>query len=237
MTAHIRFAAFGDEPATWNSAVVELLRTELGFDGVVMTDALEMQGAGGPEGIEHSAVRALAAGADALCLGADLTPEQVEGAHAAIVSAVREGALSEERLAEAARRVGELAAWTSPRASQDRAAGAEAARRALRVEGDPAVGERSLVVELRAEPSIAAGESDHGLGELLGAETIRLHEGDDLPPLDPGRPVVLVLRDAHRHPWQRELVAPGAVVVEIGVPEWRPDAARAFVATELLQST
>jgi beta-N-acetylhexosaminidase len=231
MTAHIRFRAFGDEPATWNSAVIELLRTELGFDGVVMTDALEMQGAGGPERIEHSAVRALAAGADALCLGADLTPEQVEGVHAAIVSAVREEALTHERLAEAARRVGELAAWTSPRPLRNREAGAEAAQRALRVEGDPAVGRNALVVELRAEPSIAAGESDHGLGELLGAETIRLHEGERLPSLESGRPVVLVLRDAHRHPWQRELVVPGAVVVETGVPEWRPDWARAFVAT------
>jgi beta-N-acetylhexosaminidase len=231
MTAHIRFRAFGDEPATCNSAVIELLRSELGFDGVVMTDALEMQGAGGPEGIEHSAVRALAAGADALCLGADLTPEQVEGVHAAIVSAVREGALSDERLAEAARRVAELAAWTSPQPLHDREAGAEAAQRALRVEGDPAVGEHALVVELRPEPSIAAGESGHGLGELLSAETIRLHKGERLPSLDSDRPVVLVLRDAHRHPWQRELVVPGAVVVETGVPEWRPDWARAFVAT------
>jgi beta-N-acetylhexosaminidase len=226
MTAHIRFAAFGDEPATWNPAVVELLRTELGFDGVVMTDALEMQGAGGPEGIQQSAVRALAAGADALCLGADLTPEQVEGVHAAVVAGV-----PEERLAEAARRVAELAAWTSPQPLQDREAGAEAARRALRVEGDPAVRDGPLVVELRPEPSIAAGESDHGLGELLRAETVRLHEGDRLPPLDADRPLVLVLRDAHRHPWQRELVVPDAVVVETGVPEWRPDGARAFVAT------
>jgi beta-N-acetylhexosaminidase len=137
----------------------------------------------------------------------------------------------EERLAEAARRVAELAAWTSPRPDQDREAGAEAARRALHVEGDPVVGADPLVVELRAEPSIAAGESDHGLGELLGAETIRLHEGDSMPALDSGRALVLVVRDAHRHEWQRELVVPGAVVVEAGVPEWRPDAARAFLAT------
>jgi beta-N-acetylhexosaminidase len=226
MTAHICFAAFGDEPATWNPAVVELLRKELGFDGVVMTDALEMQGAGGPEGVERSAVRALTAGADALCLGADLTPEQVEDVHAALVDGV-----PEERLAEAAARMGELAAWTAPRPFEDREAGAEAARRALHVEGDPSVGDDVLVIELRPEPTIAAGEAGHGLGELLGAETVRLHEGDRLPPLDPDRPLVLVLRDAHRHPWQRELVPPNAVVVETGVPEWRPEAARAFVAT------
>ena len=142
---------------------------------------------------------------------------------------MREGTLAEERLVEAARRVTELAAWTSPKPVKDREAGAEAARRALRVEGDPKVGENPLVVELRPEPTIAAGKAGHGLGELLGADTIRLHEGDRLPLLDAGRPLVLVLRDAHRHPWQRELVVPGAVVIETGVPEWRPDRARAFV--------
>jgi beta-N-acetylhexosaminidase len=231
MTAHIRFAAFGDEPATLNAKAIGLLRAEFGFDGVVMTDALEMQGAGGPAGIERSAVRALAAGADALCLGAEQSPEQVEAVRGAIVSAVERGELAEERLVEAARRVGELAAWTSPRRLEDREAGAEAARRALRVEGDVAVGERPVVVELRPEPTIAAGEAGHGLGELLGAETIRLQEGERLPLLDAGRPLVLVLRDAHRHPWQRELVPPGAVVVETGVPGWRPDGARGFVAT------
>jgi beta-N-acetylhexosaminidase len=230
MTAHIRFAAFGDEPATLNQAAIGFLRAELGFEGVVMTDALEMRGAGGPEGIERSAVRALAAGADALCLGADLTPGEVAGVHDAIVSAVREGALAEERLVEAAGRVAELAAWTSPRPLVDRGVGAEAARRALRVEGDPA-GRNPLVVELRPEPTIAAGPAGHGLGELLGAETVRLHEGDRLPLLDADRPLVLVLRDAHRHPWQRELVIPGAIVVETGVPGWRPDRVRAFVAT------
>jgi beta-N-acetylhexosaminidase len=49
--------------------------------------------------------------------------------------------------------------------------------------------------------------------------------------LDSERQLVVVLRDAHRHPWQRELVPPGSVVVETGLPDWRPQDARAFVAT------
>ena len=191
MTAHVRFAAFGDEPATHNAALLGLLRSELGFSGVVMTDALEMQGAGGPAGVEDSAITALAAGADALCLGADLTPAQVEGVHLAIGSAVREGLLAEQRVHEAAARVAEL--WP--------------------------------------EPTIAAGAARHGLGEILGAESLRLTEGDALPPLDAARPLVLVLRDAHRHPWQRALVSRHAVVVETGVPEWRPEGARAYIAS------
>jgi beta-N-acetylhexosaminidase len=229
MTAHVRFTAFDDEPATLSARWIDLLRSELGFDGVVMTDALEMQGAGGPGGVQESAVRALAAGADALCLGADLSPGQVERVYEVIVEAVRAGQLEEERLQEAAGRVAALARWTSPQPSQDREAGAEAARRALRVEGSPSLGGEPLVVELWPEATIAAGEAHHGLGEVLGARTVRLRAGDPPPPLAGN--VVFVVRDAHRHAWQRELVPPGAVVIETGLPEWRPPAARAYVAT------
>ncbi len=229
MTAHVRFTALGDEPATLSPGVIALLRAELGFEGVVMTDALEMQGAGGPAGIQESAVRALAAGADALCLGADLSPEQVERVQEAIVEAVQAGRLEEERLHEAAGRVAALAAWTSPRPAHDREAGSEAARRALRVVGDPSLDGEPLVVELWPEATIAAGEAHHGLGEILGARTLRLREGEPLPPLEGN--VVFVVRDGHRHAWQRELVPPGAVVVETGLPEWRPARVRAYVAT------
>jgi beta-N-acetylhexosaminidase len=232
MTAHVRFPALDPEPATVSAGLIGLLRSELGFTGLVMTDALEMRAITGTVGLEEGAVRALAAGADALCLGADRTPAEVEALLAAIVEAVCVGRLPEERLREAAARVGELASWAaSPRPHRDREAGAEAARRALRVEGDTALGGDPLVVELWPEPTIAAGEAHHGLGELLGAETVRLVEGQSLPLHDAGQPLVMVLRDAHRHPWQRELVPPGSVVVETGLPEWRPTDARAFVAT------
>jgi beta-N-acetylhexosaminidase len=229
MTAHVRFTALDEEPATLSRRWIGLLRSELGFDGVVMTDALEMQGVGGPGGIDESAVQALAAGADALCLGADLSAEQVDGVHEAIVAAVLAGRLAEERLREAAGRVAALAEWTSPRPAHDREAGLEAARRALHVEGDLSLDGAPLVVELWPEATIAAGEARHGLGEILRAETIRLREGDRLPPL--GGSVVLVVRDAHRHAWQRDLVPAGAVVVETGLPEWRPAEARGYVAT------
>jgi beta-N-acetylhexosaminidase len=232
MTAHIRFPALADEPATLSPELIGLLRSDLGFAGLVLTDALEMRAISGTAGLEDGAVRALAAGADALCLGADRTPSEVQGVHAAIVQAVRSGRLAEERVLDAAARVAETAAWaSSPKPQRDREVGLEAARRALRVEGDPAGGDDPVVVEHWPEPTIAAGQARHGLGELLGAETIRLREGDPPPLLDPGRPTIVVLRDAHRHPWQRGLVGRGAVVVETGLPEWRPPEARAFVAT------
>jgi beta-N-acetylhexosaminidase len=232
MTAHIRFAAFDQEPATLSARLIGLLRSELGFAGLVLTDALEMRAISGTVGIEEGAVRALGAGADALCLGADRTPSEVERVLSAILEAVHAGRLSEERVLEAAARVTETAAKaSSPRAQRDREAGAEGARRALRVEGDVSLGAEPVVVELRPKASIAAGEARHGLGQLMRAETIRLREGDALPSFDPNRPLVLVLRDAHRQPWQRELVVPGSIVVETGLPEWRPPGARAYVAT------
>jgi beta-N-acetylhexosaminidase len=232
MTAHIRVPAVAEEPATLSPELIGLLRSELGFRGLVMTDALEMRAISGTVGIAAGGVGALAAGADALCLGADREPSEAADIRAAIVQAVGEGSLAEERVLEAAERVRETAAWaSSPSPHHDREAGAEAARRALRVEGDPSLVGDPVVVELWPEPTIAAGPTRHGLGELLGAETIRVGEGDPLPPLDSERQLVVVLRDAHRHPWQRELVPPGSVVVETGLPEWRPQDARAFVAT------
>jgi beta-N-acetylhexosaminidase len=88
------------------------------------------------------------------------------------------------------------------------------------------------VLDLRPEASIAAGESQHGLGDVLSsATTIRLRKGDPPPRLDGRQQVILVVRDAHRHAWQRELFRPGAIVVETGYPAWRPEDAAAYVAT------
>jgi beta-N-acetylhexosaminidase len=232
MTAHIRYPALDDEPATLSAGLIGMLRSELGFAGLVLTDALEMRAISGTVGLEEGGVGALAAGADALCLGADRTSSEVERVQTAILDAVRSGRLAEERVREAGSRVAETAAWaSSPKPHRDREVGAEAARRALRVEGDTTLDGEPVVVELWPEPTIAAGEARHGLGELMQAETIRIHEGDALPWVEAARPLVLVLRDAHRHRWQRELVVPGSIVVETGLPEWRPAGVRVYVAT------
>ncbi len=90
MTAHIVVPP-DDVPATVSPRVLGLLRDELGFDGLVITDALEMQGLAASVGVEEGAVRALVAGADALCIGHDLHEDSVESIHAAIVAAIRNG--------------------------------------------------------------------------------------------------------------------------------------------------
>jgi beta-N-acetylhexosaminidase len=234
MTAHIRVPELDDVPATMSRRILhDLLREELGFTGLVVTDALDMKGVA-TVGME-AAVRALAAGADALCLGPGRGPEPVERVQRTIVEAVSTGRLSEERLAEAAGRVAKTAAAPGPGAGHvpGSVVGLEAARRALRVEGAVELTRPPLVVELRPEPSIAAGPARHSLGEVLGAETVS--SADALARRE--RQIVLVLRDAHRHDWQRETAeqvlaaAPDAVVVETGIPLWRPDGGAGYVAT------
>ena len=240
MTAHVRVAGLDDVPATLSKAAIEgLLRGELGFTGVVVTDALEMRAVSATVGVEEGAVRALEAGADALCLGHDLGAEPVQ---TAVVEAVRSGRLDEARLREAAGRVAELGRPLDGLDAAPRGIGLDAARRALLSEGKVALARPPLVVELEPESSIAAGNANHGLGDALqAAEVIRLHEA----PLDArnllaehfDRQLIVVMRDAHRHTWQRVAAqafaeaAPDAVFVELGVPAWRPESAN-YVATQ-----
>ena len=71
MTSHILVEALDpDHPATFSSRILQdLLRRDMGFDGVIITDALDMAGASAQTGVPEAAVRALIAGADLLCLG------------------------------------------------------------------------------------------------------------------------------------------------------------------------
>ena len=246
MTAHILVPALDDRPATTSRIILQdLLRCELGFDGMVMTDALEMRAISAVMGVEEGAVRALRAGADALCLGHDLAEEALVGIQAAIVGAVQERRLSEARLVEAASRVRAASDWVAAQPKGAAAAseiGLVAARAALKVEGDPALERTPLVVDLEPRPSIAAGASP-GPGQWLrqalpDAEVVRLTEDDGatIPALE-GRQLVVVVRDAHRHAWQQDAVRrlmaaeSDAIVLEVGLPYWQPEAVRAYLAT------
>ena len=239
MSAHIRVVGLDDAPATLSpAAIADLLRGELGFEGAVVTDALEMRAVSATVGAEEGAVRALEAGADALCLGHDLAPDAV---HAAVVDAARSGRLDEGRLRDASERVATLGQAALTPVDEKPELGLEAARRALLVDGDVSLRRPPLLVELAPERSIAAGRANHGLGDALrDAEVVQL----DAAPLDArallgqhdGRQLVIVVRDAHRHTWERVAAqalveaALDAVVVEVGLPIWRPEDV-AYVAT------
>ncbi|WP_433326338.1 glycoside hydrolase family 3 protein [Spirillospora sp. CA-294931] len=240
MTGHLNLPAITSGiPATLSpEAITGLLRERLGYQGVIVTDALDMEGASGAIGIPEASVLALLAGADLLCLGPREHEASVQATLAHIEAAVRTGRLPLERLQDAARRTEALRAWLGGRgsASVDRSAGLDAARRAVSVTGDlPAWnGTPPLVVELEATGNIAVGPTPWGLatwapdlvrvsGAAREAPDLLRHAGD--------RGLVIVLRDAHRHTGQRALTTallearPDAVLVEMGLPVWRPDGA------------
>ncbi|MFJ6195535.1 glycoside hydrolase family 3 N-terminal domain-containing protein [Micromonospora sp. NPDC092111] len=248
MTAHIRVPALtGDGPATFSRAVlVDLLRGEYGFTGTVITDALEMKGAAvAAGGVGPAAVRALAAGADLLCVGAKVDAALVERVVAEIVGAITDGRLDRSRVEEAAGRSAALAAWTraaGPPAPGPADLGYAAARRAVRVEGDLAGLGRPLVVQVYAAATIAEGRVPWGLGpHLADVEEVRVVATETDPAalgrLAAGRPIVLVGRHLHRLPGGVGLVEALAAthpvtVVEMGWPgRWRPAGVRAFVTT------
>src|SRR5262249_9433903 len=138
MTAHIVVPSYGELPATVSRELLTgVLRGELGFDGLVVTDALEGRGPADSVRIEGGAVRAIEAGADALCLGHDLGDDAVESVCAAITGAVTSGRLTFDRLADSSRRVTAVAQWAMhPRAVGTVSdVGLQAARRAVRTEG------------------------------------------------------------------------------------------------------
>ncbi|HEX4521116.1 MAG TPA: glycoside hydrolase family 3 protein [Gaiellaceae bacterium] len=244
MTAHVRVPELDDAPATASRRIIHgLLREELGYNGLVIADALEMKGLSETIGIERGAVLALAAGVDALLVGHDLGEDAVKAVQGALVAAVGSGELPEARLHEAAGRVEQTGSWTlSARAPQpvDGLAGRAVAERALRVEGDVALnGELPLVVELRPRVNIAAGDAGHSLGSVLAervpgtGEIVLEGESPNLArALDArgNRRLVIVVRDAHRYTWMRDAAdalvssAPDAIVVEVGLPVWRPRA-------------
>ncbi|NUR28631.1 MAG: glycoside hydrolase family 3 protein [Catenulispora sp.] len=249
MVAHLLIPALDPEhPGSVSPVVIgELLRRDLGFDGLAVSDAIGMAAVRARYGLAGAAVQALAAGIDLVCVDSGTTDEDMAQLTAEITAALRDGRLPESRLAEAARRVAEFAAWRREVREPDvgsshqapdfasastEVSGLEAARQAVRI--------------LRSETALPLTQSPHviesdlprsmadRLAELLpGTTRTTLADAADLPV---GRPLVIAVRGIQRAPQDLERVAalvkerPDAVVVELGVPHVDPGGA-AWVAT------
>ncbi|MFD9769295.1 glycoside hydrolase family 3 N-terminal domain-containing protein [[Kitasatospora] papulosa] len=103
MTAHIVVPALdpSEDPATLSHPILTgILREELGYDGVVVTDALGMEGVRTKYGDERVPVLALLAGVDQL-----LNPPDLKVAWNAVLGAVRSGEISEARIEESILRI------------------------------------------------------------------------------------------------------------------------------------
>jgi beta-N-acetylhexosaminidase len=177
MTAHVVVRSLDDAPSTTSAPVLGILRDELGFDGVVVSDALDMRAISDGMGRAAGAVRALAAGVDLLCVGNPSFPdaydevEAVEEIVAAVVAAVERGDLPPARLEEASRRVAGLAPRWAPAPDAGPAdtregtlrRGAAVAARALTVAGDVRLDGDVLVLVPRPVTGYAAGHKPSAL--------------------------------------------------------------------------
>lgn len=236
MSGHLLVPAYDpDLPATLSPRILDgLLRRELGFEGMIVTDAIEMGAVADRYGIDGATVRAVLAGADAICVGGENAEESTVGLLAgALVDAVVRGDLGHDRLEEAAGRVREFADWSAGLSQADTIdtisndIGFAAARRAIRLAG--AVGDAlplsaaPHVVEFVATTNLAIGkETPWGvaaplLERLPGTTIVRVRHQDlqsgttalEACALESatGRPLVVVVRDASRHEWMGRALA------------------------------
>ncbi|MEV7109928.1 glycoside hydrolase family 3 protein [Streptomyces anulatus] len=233
MTGHVLVEALDSVPATFSERLLrDVLRGELGFEGVVISDALDMKAAQAGAGIGGAAVRAWQAGVDLVITG----PQDGEKDCAEILdsarAAVADGSLPLARLEEAAERVARLRAWTSAAAepaADSGTAGLAAARRAVELRGPVPTPAPRFVVELRTEPSISCGNVPWGLagplarlGGLAGQLAVEPGTSPGELRVPDGLAAAVVVRAESADPWQTAVLAalttarPDTVVVDMG---------------------
>jgi len=108
MVAHIYFPQIMDtnSPASLSSNIIQdLLRDEMGYDGIVITDALDMDAIDTVYSPSDAAIAAIQAGNDLILIGAHISPENQIEAMQAVVDAVNSGQISESRIDESVRRI------------------------------------------------------------------------------------------------------------------------------------
>jgi len=162
MPSHLRVPELtGDLPASVSAAALTgLLRGELGFTGVIVSDALEMRATRDRYGIPGAAVLAVAAGTDLLCLGREGSEDDYLAVREALVAAVRDGTLDGERLEEAADRVARL------RGGLARARSAAPAAAGVSSDSAGPVGAGPVGAGLVGAGSAGAGPVGSGLGRV-----------------------------------------------------------------------
>ncbi|MDN4471611.1 glycoside hydrolase family 3 protein [Demequina zhanjiangensis] len=255
MSSHILVPALdATAPTTFSRPILrDLLRDAMGFDGVVISDALDMAGASGGRGIAAAAVLAIHGGCDFLCFGTRNSDAQVEEILTAFEEAIADGELAAEDLEKAAERVSALgASLAAVRAGRpvpgDMVSGevpgldAALASRAVEVSDEAVAALRSSrqVVWVQLEPSanIAVGVSPWG-PFAVGVSPVAVlgPEGDPadaLAAVPEGALVLVVGKDNHRHAFARAAIdafrASGpTIAVDMGWPD--PDAGYADVST------
>ncbi len=109
MLAHIYFPQIDTEteiPASLSENVInDLMRNQMDFNGIVITDALDMDAIDTVYSPADAAIRAVQAGNDLILIGAHISPENQAEAMQAVVDAVRAGEIPESRIDESVQRI------------------------------------------------------------------------------------------------------------------------------------
>ncbi|NLB84138.1 MAG: glycoside hydrolase family 3 protein [Synergistaceae bacterium] len=108
MTAHVLVPSLDEKnPATLSPSILGMLRSEMGFSGLIITDSMGMAALKKERTMEEAAIEAFNAGADILLFGADKGHEETEhfGMYSALLDACRTGEISTNRLDESVGRI------------------------------------------------------------------------------------------------------------------------------------
>jgi beta-N-acetylhexosaminidase len=232
MTGHILLSALDSiSPASCSTLISrKLLRKDLGFDGLVVTDALDMGALGGTKKIHSSALRAITAGADLLCFSGLYDQSSfVENSLTAINQAVEKEEISGQSIEENAEKIW---SWRPPEVKDLSPAHLPEASRfasGVHCQGKLLIQiDQVSLIELSADPTIAAGFVGWGLRRSLtrAGIKVKLESSDiDLSTHDQNY-LVVAFRDAFRD--NKVLAAldrinrsrPDAIFVDMGWPTW-----------------
>ena len=229
----------GKFPASLSSKVIrEYLRGVLNFNGLVVTDALDMGAIGGPSKIHESALKALTAGADLLCFsGMGDQSGFVASSFDWIKSAVDSGSLPAKALEESEQRI---ISWRSTNKTNGAATAPvdfQELIHGFEVSGSVELEPGAInLVEIGTKPTIAAGDVSWGMHRELRAVGIAcdIHASDAETLAT--KKLVVAFRDAYR---DAPLLAtlkrlnerfPEAIFIDMGWPS------REFVPKNLIRA-
>lgn len=244
MPGHLVVPEIDELPASISPRWIEILRDDMGFDGLIVTDALDMAAVAATYGVPGAAVLALQAGADLLCLGNTRAIDDrrmYTDCLDAIVQAVQDGRISAASLVDSARRRSAAMASIKDAPTAEiagastglRRIGRELARRAIESSwpADVSPIDRApAVVDLRHGSNMAAGPTSRYLTTALRrtwpdlVELDRTGAAAALPEVL--GPVLILVRSSAPAPDSveaRELgtllrLRPGSIVIHSGWP-------------------
>lgn len=233
MTGHIVIPAIdAKDPASCSRKVTKnYLREKLKFNGLVVTDALDMGALGGPRRIHISALRSLTAGADLLCFSGLYDQSLfVESSLETIRNAVRSGDLEASSIETNAERIRR---WQAPKphgSSMKDMPNSQRYESGVHVQGNVFLKSPNLqLIELSADPTIAAGFVGWGLRRSLtsAGKKVKLESSDIDLSASSDTQLVVAFRDAFRDAKVMTALEkinrskPDAIFVDMGWPSFK----------------